>query len=148
MMHELPPQLQGTAEQQLHSLRDYLVRLAGSLDQVGSSAAAASTAAGRAQTEAVREVKSTAAGLKALIVKTADEIAAYTDSRVETLASLYVAKSDYGTYYNQIETQVEQTARDTVETYRYAEAIRALDSLITDLNGQSRRGVIEDPETH
>lgn len=154
MIQEIPPQLQGSPEQQLIAMRDYLVRLAQSLEQVGgsdvaaSAAKAATSAAKAAQEQAAQQVRSTANSLKALIIKTADEITEYTDSRVETFESLYVAKSDYGEYYNQIETQVAQTARDTVETYHYAEAIRDVNTYLTDLNGQIRRGVIEDPETH
>lgn len=152
MTRELPPQLQGTAEQQLAALRDYLVRMAQSLDPVSGSGerilAEARKGADKAQEKTVKDIRARAASLKALIIKTADEITAYTDSKAEAFESLYVAKSDYGTYYNQIETQVEQTARNTVETYHYTEAIQALDTYMTDLNGQIRRGVIEDPETH
>ena len=150
MMPEIPPQLQGSPEQQLVAMRDYLVRLAQSLEPVGRSAAAAAKtgATAAAQEKAAEQIRSTANSLKALIIKTADEITAYTDSRVESFGSLYVAKSDYGNYYNQIETQVAQTARDTVETYHYTEAIGELNAYLTDLNGQIRRGVIEDPETH
>ena len=152
MMPEIPPQLQGSPEQQLVAMRDYLVRLSQSLEQVGRSAAAPavskSGAAASAQENAAEQVKSTARALKALIIKTADEITAYTDSRVESFESLYVAKSDYGSYYNQIETQVAQTARDTVESYHYTEAFGEMNAYLTDLGGQIRRGVIEDPETH
>lgn len=152
MSLELPPMAQGTAEQQLAALRDYLVRMAQSLDPVSGSSerilAEARKGADKAQEKAVKDIRARAASLKALILKTADEITAYTDSKAEAFASLYVAKSDYGSYYNQIETQVEQTARDTVESYHYTEAIQALDTYMTELNGQIRRGVIEDPETH
>lgn len=154
MIPEIPPQLQGSPEQQLIAMRDYLVRLAQSLEQVGgsdvavSAAKAASSTAKAAQEQTAQQVRSTAKSLKALIIKTADEITEYTDMRVDNFESLYVAKSDYGNYYNQIETQVAQTARDTVETYHYTEAIGELNAYLTDLNGQIRRGVIEDPETH
>ena len=152
MMPEIPPRLQGSPEQQLVAMRDYLVRLSQSLEQVGRSAAAPAVskagAAASAQENAAEQVKSTARALKALIIKTADEITAYTDSRVESFESLYVAKSDYGSYYNQIETQVAQTARDTVESYHYIEAFGEMNAYLTDLGGQIRRGVIEDPETH
>ena len=154
MIPEIPPQLQGSPEQQLIAMRDYLVRLAQSLEKVGGSEVvieatkAATKAANRNQEKTIEDIRARANALKALIIKTADEITEYTDSKVETFESLYVAKSDYGTYYNQIETQVEQTARNTVETYHYNEAIQALDTYMTELNGQIRRGVIEDPETH
>lgn len=156
MIAELPPQLQGNPEQQLTSLRDYLVRLAQSLETVSESATMATAISssettgkpGKSYAKDIEELRQSAESLKALIVKTADDITAYTDRKVETFSALYVAKSDYGNYYNQIETQVEQTARDTVETYHYAEAIQSLDSYMTELNGQIRRGIIEDPETH
>ena len=152
MIPEIPPRLQGSPEQQLVAMRDYLVRLSQSLEQVSRSAAAPAVskagAAASAQENAAEQVKSTARALKALIIKTADEITAYTDSRVESFESLYVAKSDYGSYYNQIETQVAQTARDTVESYHYTEAFGEMNAYLTDLGGQIRRGVIEDPETH
>jgi len=152
MMYELPPQIGGTAEQQLAALRDYLVRLASTLERTGSTqdivAADNGKTISKAQQEAAKAIQQQANSLKAIIVKNANEITEYTDRRVDSLASTYVAKSDFGNYYNQIETQVEQTARNTVESYHYTEAIEGLDAYMTELNGQIRRGVIEDPETH
>ena len=124
MSYELPPMAQGTAEQQLDALRDYLVRLARSLEQVCGSEAIVS-AAGRA----------------------ADR-AQYADAKREEYSALYVAKSDYGSYYNLIRTQVEQTARQAVESYRLTEAVEGLESYLSDLSGRICRGVIEDLVTH
>ena len=70
MSFELPPMAQGTSEQQLAALRDYLVRLSRSLEQVcGAEAigAAADRAAARAQKQAAADVKAAANTLKALI---------------------------------------------------------------------------------
>ncbi len=151
MSFELPPMAQGSPEAQLSALRDYLVRLAHSLDGVCGTDAigeAADSAALRAQREAAAEVKAAAHSLKALIVKTADEVEAYADAKVEEYDSLYVARSEFGSYYEQIQTQVEQTARAAVESYHYTDAIEALETYMTELSGQIRRGVIEDPVTH
>lgn len=151
MSFELPPMAQGSAEQQLAALRDYLVRLARSLEQVcGAEAvgAAAGRAASLAQKHSLAEVKASASALKALIIKTADEVEQYADAKVEEYDSLYVARSEFGNYYEQIETQVAQTARQAVESYRFTEAIDGLESFLTELSGQIRRGVIEDPDTH
>ena len=149
MSYELPPRAQGGAEEQLAALRDYLVRLAQELESAERSetAAAESSARGlREQNEkAMREMAST---LRALIVKNADEIAETTDERFEQLSSRYVAVSDFGSYYEQIDAQVRRTARETVESYRYAGAVEALERYMTELSGQIRRGLIEDPETH
>ena len=152
MMYELPPQMTGTAEQQLVALRDYLVRLARDLDRAGNSEVAitdiVTKATDKVQQNAAQAVQSQAQNLKALIVKNANEITAYADSIVTDLHSNYVAISDYGNYYEQIDTMVQQTARDTIESYHYQESIDSLDSYVRELNGQIRRGLIEDPATH
>ena len=152
MMFELPPMASGPPEQQLLALRDYLVRLAKELDRVGNADAMVTDIAGKVsnkvQRQAVKAVQDQSQNLKALIVKNADQITEYTDSRFDELHSTYVAISDYGNYYNQIDTKVQQTARDTIETYHYTESIAALNTYMTELNGQIRRGLIEDPDTH
>ncbi len=149
MSYELPPQARGSVEEQLAALRDYLVRLAQELERVergGIVAASKSASAVREKNElALREQ---AAVLKALIIKNADEITSYADERFDSLSSTYLAVSDFGTYLEQIDTSIRQTARDTVESYRYAESIRALESYVSVLNGQIRRGLIEDPDTN
>jgi hypothetical protein len=149
MIRELPPMPQGTAEQQLAALRDYLVRLSQSLDQVTDAAVQRQTGqiVSRAQTQNLQAVRESAEVLKALIVKNADRVTEYADRKIEEYDARYVAQSDFGSYYRDIETMVETTARGTVESYRYADAIRALDVYMTELNGQIRRGVMEDPDT-
>lgn len=150
MTLELPPRPQGTAEQQLAALRDYLVRLAQSLEPVGGTALAESTerAVGRAQEKTAKELRSQAEALKAIIVKNAGELAAYADAKVEEYNALYVAQSDFGSYYNRIESKVAETARGAVESFHITEAIEDLDAFMSELCGQIRRGVVEDPETH
>ena len=143
MSYELPPQARGGAEEQLAALRDYLVRLAQELEraeQGGTAAAAKAADAVRGKTEAA--LREQASALKALIVKNADEIGEATDARFDSLSSRYVAVSDFGSYYEQIDAQVRRTARETVESYHYTEAVEALERYMI------RRGVIEDPETH
>ncbi len=142
MIYELPPQVTGSAE--LVALRDYLVRLAQSLESVSGDAItiASNKVLSQSQQQTVKDIQNEAASLKALIIKNANEIIAYTDSKVEEYNSLYVAQSDFGNYYEQIETQVETTARNTVETYNYTSAIEGLESSVTSLNGQIRRGII------
>lgn len=149
MSYELPPQARGGAEEQLAALRDYLVRLAQELEraeQGGTAAAAKAADAVRGKTEAA--LREQASALKALIVKNADEIGEMTDARFDSLSSRYVAVSDFGSYYEQIDAQVRRTARETVESYHYTEAVEALERYMSTLSGQIRRGVIEDPETH
>lgn len=150
MMYELPPQVSGSSD--ILALRDYLVRLAKELERVGNTDAIVTSLVGKvsekAKQQAVKAVQDQSQSLKALIVKNANEITAYADSINTDLHSHYVAISDYGNYYEDIETKVQQTARATVESYHYTESISALNSYMTELNGQIRRGLIEDPDTH
>ena len=154
MMYELPPQVQGSSD--VLALRDYLVRLAQSLDQVSgdSVVVAANKAVAKANTDTVKQIQSEASALKSLIVKNANEIYQYADEKFEEYDSLYVAKSDFGDYYEQIESKVQTTARGTLENYEYQagvtllQEVNGLNSYMNTLNGQIRRGVIEDPSTN
>lgn len=163
MMYELPPQGMGTPEQQLADLRNYLVRMARDLDQVGNSQTVieqmASKAVDKKQAQTIQDIKDRAEALKALIIKTANEIYEYTDAKVEEYNSIYVAQSDFGSYYQVIERDVEDTARGTIESYHYSDAIEnaqsaadgaaaAAEAYHNELNGQIRRGIMEDPTTH
>lgn len=152
MMYELPPLSQGTPEQQIADLRNYLVRLARDLDRVGNGevtiSEAVKSASEQAKAQSAQAMQQQASSLKALIIKNADKIRAEEEARYDELKSTYVAISDYGNYYEDIEQKVEQTARGTVESYRYTERIDALDDYMTEINGQIRRGMIEDPDTH
>lgn len=112
------------------------------------------TAAGSADAAetAIRAARRRAADLKALIVKTANEVYEYADRIVQELSSVYVAKSDFGEYTETIQTTIEQTARGTVESYGYSAMIEALsgevgelDTYLTTIEGQIRRGIITDP---
>ena len=149
MSYELPPRARGGAEEQLAALRDYLVRLAQELERAERGASAeAESSARSAREQSAQALRAQASARKALIVKNADEIAERTDARFDSLSASYVAVSDYGRYYHQIDTQVRQTARETVETYHFTEALEALERSMSELDGQIRRGLIEDPETH
>lgn len=164
MMYELPPQGRGTAEQQLADLREYLVRMARDLDRVGSGSEvviqqSANKAVSKAQRQTMDSIRTQAEALKALIIKTANEVYSYTDRKVETYVSEYMANSDFGDYYEQIKTQVEETAKQQIAKYDYTSVVQpaltaaenvqdALELYAKELNGQICRGIIEDPQTH
>ena len=157
-MYELPPLLKGTEKQQIAALRDYLVRMARSLEQLqadlpaaGEAAPAASAASGSpASPEG-------AARLRSLITKTAHTVSALEDDQEalrQTLRSDYLALSDFGVYQEAAQLQMTATARGVVESYDYEARLNAenarLDqaqSAIAGIRGQIRRGLIRDPDT-
>ncbi len=177
-MRELPPILRGEALQQLAQLRDYLVRVAGDsekelLQTVAAYPPAAGTSSGASAAFPLRgegkraedEARQRAAQLRALIVKTAEDSENRDDVLTSSVGELsremrqeYLARSEFGSYQQQIALLVEATARQIVESYGYAELIRAagaelgelgesIAESLTEISGQIRRGYLEDPDS-
>ena len=175
-MVELPPILSGSSAQQLSALRAYLVRVAQQLNTVDTAGSAgiiaknvgslsSSTEQNEKSEKSIEEVRKNARDLRALIVKTAnglsgdiissqDQQRRYVDDATEQLSSLLVAKSEFGSFTEKIETQISTTARGVVESYRYDELISSaednislLQSYMTNMDGEIRRGIVTDPDT-
>ena len=153
-MLERPPILSGSEREQLALLRDYLVRLAQSLERAEAGTVAsrenASRESGRTETSATRE----SGELRNLIVKTASRIESHVERVSEELHEDYLALSDFGSYREQIASRMEATARGVVESYDYEALLAALegrldtaDAAMTAIRGEIRRGLITDPET-
>lgn len=182
-MFDLPPILSGTSAQQITALRNYLVRMAVQLNSASTapavttmyttadgrrvyknaaSAAPAQESTGGADIEAVRK---NARELRQLIIKTADGLAGdieaegeearhYTDAQLSTLGESYLGRSEFGAFTENIESQIENSARGAIESYNYAQRIDSaqaelalLQSYITEIDGEIRRGLVTDPET-
>ena len=156
-MYEYPPILTGDALQQIAALRDYLVRRVREDNAESASRDAEQTSAVRqpplpkggwpSEARSGGYDSAASAALRSLIVKTADLVEHHVEELRTELHEDYVAISDYGSYYETIESKVSQTARGTVESYQYQEQLDALDQYTAQLSGQIRRGLITDPET-
>ncbi len=158
---DMPPILQGTPEQQISALRNFLVRLADTLqaeigdDKINEAVKQATTAAAVGSGSAAKaEIDKNAQNLRQLITKTADSIYSYVDEITQNLSSVYVAKSEFGTYQETVNTTIQQTAKQTVESYDFQSQIDAVNSradstdrFVTTIRGEIRRGLITDPET-
>lgn len=158
---DMPPILQGTPEQQLAAMRNFLVRLAEDLqaeldeDKVQQAVQEAVTAsAAGSGTAAKAEIDRNAQNLRQLIIKTADSIYSYVDTITQELSSVYVAKSEFGDYKETVDTTIKQTAKQTVESYNFQSQIDAVNSradgtdrFVTTIRGEIRRGLITDPDT-
>ena len=138
-MFEQPPILRGETGEQLAALRDYLVRLARSLEALTAAPAVSSAAAPTAQT---RTASTSDTALRSLIVKTADTIRHELDAVTRELHENYLALSDFGSYRETAQAAITETARGVVESYRYDEALEALTRSLTTLRGQIRRGLL------
>ena len=79
--------------------------------------------------------------LKALIIKTAEDVRAEMDVIETKLQSDYIAKSEWGEYTESIEATIEQTAQGVVESYEYDAQLESLKEagLITDREYREKR---------
>jgi len=161
--HELPPILTGTEQQQLASIRDYLVRMAQSLNAVQNMPSVTTGMSASAAKKKTDELQQQATDLKSLILKTADamDIRIQTNSydisvlgdTIENVKTTYVT-SDYlnGTYMNTVQQTIDNTVNNIVESYDYKDIvtgivgddINALQRFATLVKGEIRRGMIYD----
>ena len=149
MVYELPPQLSGTPQQQIAALRDYLVRMAQSLQTV-QDLTEKRTSSGISQAKNVlsANVAQQTASLKSLIVKTAGVIRSSIEELETELHSSYVAESEFGEYREYAEGKFTQTATDITEAFNQSTQIRTdLLDFRSSVQGEIRRGLIEDPDT-
>lgn len=172
-MYDLPPVLSGSSEKQLAALRSYLVRVASQLNSAQSAPVVMATKnVGKIQTAAAptektaEDIRKNAEQLRALILKTADTLGGdivqsqeqqrrYTDAAVDALSESCLARSEFGSFIETLETQISTTARGVTESYGYASLIESaqndialLQSYRTLLDGEIRRGIVTDPTTN
>lgn len=177
-MYDLPPILTGSTAQQISSLRDYLVRMAQELNSAENQAAVQSlsrieqrpsgqklVSAGKDAAADVEAVRKNAAALRQLIIKTGDRLSGdieesrqeslhYADGQIDALSERYLAKSEFGAFAENIESQIATTARGVLESYGLESRIQSsqddialLQYYISSMDGQIRRGIVTDPET-
>lgn len=178
-MYDLPPILTGSTTQQLNALRDYLVRMAQELNSAENQAAVQSRtrieqrsggqkiiSAGKELSAGDMEaVQKSAAALRQLIIKTGDRLSGdieesrqetfhYADGQIDALSEKYLAKSEFGSFAENIESQISTTARGVLESYELESRIQSnqddialLQYYMSSMDGQIRRGIVTDPET-
>ena len=161
---EKPPILQGTPENQIRALRDYLFRMANSLEPVitGQAVTTGTTVtrrradgtvvtetgtAAKADTEAVRK---SAAELRSLIIKHANELQSEIDTKVDEYSASAIARSEIGTWEQTLDLRIQTNARNVVESYGFQESISSAQNQMLDyftqINGEIRRGYVADPD--
>ena len=127
-----PPILRGTERDQLVQIRQYLYQMSRDLNVALTSLTADNFATG---TEAVKvlsgdltanqqkQIDAGMGSLKSLIIKTADNVRAEIDIIEKTLTSDYVAVSDFGTFSENINTQITEMADSVKQTIDYQATI-------------------------
>lgn len=158
---EKPPILQGTPEDQIRALRDYLFRMANSLEPVitGQAVTTGTTVtrkradgtvvtetgtAAKADTDAVRK---SAAELRALIIKHANELQAEMDTKEEEYNGKFLLQSQFGTWEQNLDLRIQTNAAGVLEQYGLEETtVSEMQDYFTRINGEIRRGYVADPD--
>lgn len=161
---EKPPILQGSPEDQIRALRDYLFRMAGSLETVITAPAVGTGttvkrtradgtvvmetgSAAQADTDAIRR---SAAELRALIIKSANDLQAEMDTKEETYNGRFLAQDDFQTWELDLDSRIQTNAQGVIESYGFQESITSTQNQMQDyftrIDGEIRRGYLEDPD--
>lgn len=143
----------GTVQQQIRQQYTYLFQLAQSLNRAleqieGGQAARAQTA----EKSGAPDEKSgqTAAGLKSLIVKTANTVSRELEQMKSELRGEYVAVSDFGTYLERTSQEIEEDPTKITRYFKFAADIQAdvdkvgadFSAYKTDVQGYIRQGIV------
>lgn len=152
-----PPVLQGEALNQTAQLYRYLFQISGvlnnAMEAADSAVEAVKAEAAKTSTDAVTAVSKDLVSqynqLKALIVKSADDVRAEMTVLETSLKSTYIAKSEWGTYEENIRNDITATATDIVESYGYDAWLESLQQDAVEFEkyristtGYIRRGII------
>lgn len=145
-----PPILNGSERQQLVQIRQYLYQMSRDLNLALNNLTTENFAAGftaknvqdggENKDQLGQEAKKQFSALKSLIIKTADTVRAEMDLLEARLSSTYVAQSTFGTFAEEINTQLTATAENVQQSIDYQA------QLTDDLNGitsEFNRYVIE-----
>jgi len=162
--NEKPPMLTGNQQSDMVRMRDYLFRMANSLDAIASAPAvytgtsnpALSGSSSADSKSEIDKIRKSAQELRDLIIQNANNISYITQYTSENgglwqkISSQYLAKSAYGDLEEYVDTQIAALPGKIEETYQYLQRINGLSSEVSDyftqMNGQIRRGFIENPD--
>lgn len=140
------------SEKQLQSYLHQLVdQLQFALNNVGSSSSASGQPVQRVpqQTPSVNASASVDfASLKALIIKSADIVDAYYQEISERLEGVYVAESDFGTFVETTEQQINKNSTSTEQLFsNYQGTLTEIENLnftIAEVNAHIKSGLLEE----
>lgn len=119
----------GNDRERLLQIQSYLYRMAQQLQwafdtiQTGGGPAAGTTVVQQQKTPEKTDPAATFAGIKNLIIKSADIVNAYYDQINRKLESVYVAQSDFGTYTEETDQQIQENAQGIAQLFTSEQSI-------------------------
>lgn len=137
----LPRQITGSGQEQLRQIQSYLFRLSQELElALGTvdkqlltlrDTAAQTERTVRAVSES-QNPKAQFSSLKALIIKSADIVNAYSEEISRKLSGEYVAQSDYGTFRQETRQEIRENSQEITRAFSNMQVI---EDTLAELNG-------------
>lgn len=137
----LPRQITGSGQEQLQQIQSYLFRLSQELElALGTvdkqlltlrDTAAQTERTVRAVSES-QNPKAQFSSLKALIIKSADIVNAYSEEISRKLSGEYVAQSDYGTFRQETRQEIRENSQEITRAFSNMQVI---EDTLAELNG-------------
>lgn len=124
------PDISGTDHEKLEKIRSYLFQIAGQLQfalgEIDASVKSTETTIHKIAPngEVKIDKQSTFDSIKALIIKSADIVEAYSDEITKTLEGKYVAVSEFGTYTEETKNKIEANSKNITQYYENAQEIK------------------------
>ena len=133
----LPPTLMGTEAEQLVQMHRFLFRLSEEISRALDMQEIALQEDAAKQIEvsqqaANKELITQQTALKSLIIKTADVVKTEMDTLETTLRQLYIAKSEWGSYEENIKNDMVATAQGVVQSFDFESRLQAAEAGIAD----------------
>ena len=144
----------GDLQQQIRQQYAYLFQLAQALnralEQLEETRSERKQSAAQAAREQEERSQQTAAGLKSLIVKTAETVTRQMEQMKTELRGEYVAVSDFGTYLEKTSQEIEEDPTKITRYFKFAADIQAdvdkvdaeFSAYKTDVQGYIRQGIV------
>ena len=155
MTFQYPNITEGTPTEQIVQLKSFLFKLVeqlnlGEVKTVTVQTGNAAVGAGKNSGSGVQEP--TPAGsfnqIKSLIIKSADIVKAFEETVMKNFNSTYFAESDFGTYLNETQNQIEYTSKRVTENFTKVETITGtlgdLEADVRITNTYIKRGELDD----
>lgn len=143
----LPELGTGTEAEQLRRMQSYLFSLAEQLqiafDGLGREQETLLTESAKAAKNAVQDNFSS---VKAMIVRSADLVEAFSEKLEQRLAGSYVAVSDFGTYRKETEQRISANSENTAQSFRSLQQLESrvegLQTVLLEENAYIRTGLL------
>lgn len=146
----------GSDRERLQQIQSYLYRMAQQLQWAfdtmsdGSGGTAATASSVTQQVTVTADPATTFAGIKNLIIKSADIVNAYYQQISKRLEGVYVAQSDFGTYTEQTAQEITVNSRNITQLF---ESTRTLSGTVDELynstvgaNAYLKSGLLDEKE--